>query len=576
LNKGSAAESAKKNTGTTYPDVDSLQESIQKSLQRLVESFDAAGGVILWVDPETKRLSVLATYGAVPGRLLRSVGTVDSARLLDGRALEFPENRSAEPESPLSNMVPDGELKSAVEAPIWTDQVPVGRIAIFSEAENRFSDRDKELLGVMASGVKMIIVGAQNMARMKRMSDTRKALLDVSVELQHALPSEEIGRSVVEKLVENIPCKDVMLYLYNPRKKTLWPGYATGEDTEAVMAEGEFPLSEAGLAGAIMREGKAVIIPDTMADGRGRQIEGTSVESTSMLGIPLFSRGNPIGIIEMHRDMRFGFTQEELETASLFAHQAAAALENSQLLAAVERERDRAKLYLDLLSHDIANLNTPLHAYFEMLLRSESLDEASRKLLQRMQAQVDKTSALLARVRKLSKGDLDEQEDLRPVSPVAVLRDSIQSLIAAFPNKKITVNLSSSLDPDSRVMAGEMLDECFLNVLHNAAKFDSSKEPVIDVSIEKSGDGDSASCLIKISDRGCGVPDASKRAVFEKLKPGAAASFARGFGIGLNTCRKLLEKYGGTIRVEDRVKGDWSKGACFVIALPMAKSGLAR
>ena len=47
-----------------------------------------------------------------------------------------------------------------------------------------------------------------------------------------------------------------------------------------------------------------------------------------------------------------------------------------------------------------------------------------------------------------------------------------------------------------------------------------------------------------------------------------AASFARGFGIGLNMCRKLVEKYGGSIWVEDRVRGDHTKGACFVVTLP--------
>ena len=44
------------------------------------------------------------------------------------------------------------------------------------------------------------------------------------------------------------------------------------------------------------------------------------------------------------------------------------------------------------------------------------------------------------------------------------------------------------------------------------------------------------------------------------------------FDIRVNMCRRLVERYGGSIWVEDRVEGEPSKGACFVVTLPLATS----
>lgn len=41
-------------------------------------------------------------------------------------------------------------------------------------------------------------------------------------------------------------------------------------------------------------------------------------------------------------------------------------------------------------------------------------------------------------------------------------------------------------------------------------------------------------------------------------------------GIGLSLVKKLIDNYNGKIRVEDKVKEDYSKGANFIILIPMA------
>ena len=47
---------------------------------------------------------------------------------------------------------------------------------------------------------------------------------------------------------------------------------------------------------------------------------------------------------------------------------------------------------------------------------------------------------------------------------------------------------------------------------------------------------------------------------------------AKGSGLGLSVVRALTELFNGSIGIEDRVKGDFSQGAVFVLRFPIAKS----
>jgi signal transduction histidine kinase len=44
----------------------------------------------------------------------------------------------------------------------------------------------------------------------------------------------------------------------------------------------------------------------------------------------------------------------------------------------------------------------------------------------------------------------------------------------------------------------------------------------------------------------------------------------KGKGLGLSIARTVANRYGGEIRVEDRVPGDHTKGACFIVVFPKA------
>jgi signal transduction histidine kinase len=73
-------------------------------------------------------------------------------------------------------------------------------------------------------------------------------------------------------------------------------------------------------------------------------------------------------------------------------------------------------------------------------------------------------------------------------------------------------------------------------------------------------------CKVYVEDNGPGITDSVKNTLFERFRRGDTK--ASGKGLGLFLVKTLVEDYGGRVWVEDRVPGQQSRGARFVIMLP--------
>ena len=81
--------------------------------------------------------------------------------------------------------------------------------------------------------------------------------------------------------------------------------------------------------------------------------------------------------------------------------------------------------------------------------------------------------------------------------------------------------------------------------------------------------GAPAQAVLRVCDRGPGVPEAQRERIFEPFyrMPGASEN-AGGVGLGLALVKSIVERHGGAVRCEDNPGG----GACFVVRLPLAEA----
>ena len=102
--------------------------------------------------------------------------------------------------------------------------------------------------------------------------------------------------------------------------------------------------------------------------------------------------------------------------------------------------------------------------------------------------------------------------------------------------------------------------QLFQNILSNAIKFRSKDTPHILIDTKDTNDG---FVTISIKDNGIGIKEEDQQHVFDLFQRGPLKSAVKGSGIGLATCKKLVEQLGGKIWVKSQV----NKGTTFFISL---------
>jgi signal transduction histidine kinase len=99
------------------------------------------------------------------------------------------------------------------------------------------------------------------------------------------------------------------------------------------------------------------------------------------------------------------------------------------------------------------------------------------------------------------------------------------------------------------------------NLLNNAVKYSGPGDP-IEVSLTVEGDH----ARVRIADHGIGVPEGERGMLFTPFYRTSRTRDMPGTGLGLHISKRLAERHGGGIRLEDSS----SAGSVFALTLPLA------
>ena len=235
--------------------------------------------------------------------------------------------------------------------------------------------------------------------------------------------------------------------------------------------------------------------------------------------------------------------------------------EEKEMEKRLEELRSRSEWLVDLMVHDLTNINQEILSTFEVLLYNPSFPQQLESLANEAMLEIERASNLITNVRKITRLDSDFPKtttwDLAETLGVAT-----KSLEKSFPNKKLILETKVKTG-QYFLIADEYLEDVFYSLLHNSMKFDKRNEVKVEVRAEPVKH--TPFVRIQIKDYGPGIPERDKESIFDILSPRKESIM--GLGLGLTLVKKLLENYDGYIRVEDRVEGDHTQGANFVILM---------
>lgn len=226
-----------------------------------------------------------------------------------------------------------------------------------------------------------------------------------------------------------------------------------------------------------------------------------------------------------------------------------------------------ADFYKDLIAHDINNILNNISMSSQLFMTYQKEPENQRKIQELMQIineEVSRGTNLISNVHKLS--ELEESKmPIQSTECCAPLKESCDSLIKAYQNREVDIQFDF-IDKKIFVQANSLLKELFENILDNAVKYNDNPRVEIIAKITKEQIRKQDYIKLEFIDNGIGISDTQKESIFKKGYKEHKGG--KGMGFGLSLVKKIIDSYNGQIWVEDKIKGDYTKGSVFSILIP--------
>jgi two-component system sensor histidine kinase KdpD len=214
------------------------------------------------------------------------------------------------------------------------------------------------------------------------------------------------------------------------------------------------------------------------------------------------------------------------------------------------------------VSHDLRSPITAIKAAAEALAVGGLSDEGRQELISVVSSESARLERLVANLLDLSRLQAGAAQ---PRSDWISVEESVRAALAAVPEP--AGGLEVSIDPDIPLIRADaaQLERSLANVADNAARH-AGTGPV-SVRVRSTG----PRVLIRVSDRGPGIPQDELERIFEPFHR-ASGEAGAGSGLGLAITRGFVEANGGRVRAESRP----GRGTTFTIDLPVPPQGRAR
>lgn len=222
--------------------------------------------------------------------------------------------------------------------PLIVDGAAVGVLALARPESVSFVPNDTKLLSIIASHASVVI---KNAAAYERNVHERvlemSALYELSQRISSAGSLDQALDSIIGIVSDLVDCDECGIWILDPEKDRL-DLRASSQGAEDVRERGSGWDSE--LAEWIIRERKAVVLPDVRQDDRlrGRRLDGSAVRS--LMGIPLMVQGEVVGVMSVHSYSPGRYNDDQVRTLTVIASQAASIYRGLEALTALTSYTD--------------------------------------------------------------------------------------------------------------------------------------------------------------------------------------------------------------------------------------------
>ncbi|MFC6342750.1 ATP-binding protein [Nocardioides hankookensis] len=313
---------------------------------------------------------------------------------------------------------------------------------------------------------------------------------------------------------------------------------------------------EDSMCNVVLHAGRPVVVPDASLDPRFRDnpfvtgvIGNVRFYATHQLRTP---EDVVIGTLCVFDEVPRSLSDEQEHALVGLADRVVDLLELELRTRELERSNEQLAAFAGQVSHDLRNPLTAVTLSLKMMDEEVDEDADLAFLVHRAIGGADRMQSLINDLLAFARvgGELQRV----PVDLAAVFADVREDLRTALDGATVEVG-------DLPTVTGDpvQLRAVLQNLVANAAKFVRPGEAAhIEVGGQQVGDR----WRIEVCDRGPGIPADQQERVFQPLA--RIDEDVEGSGIGLTTCRRIVEAHGGRIGLTDSPYG----GTCAWFELP--------
>jgi diguanylate cyclase (GGDEF)-like protein len=260
----------------------------------------------------------------------------------------------------------DGEGK--IYVPLNTGSRTIGTLSVQSIHAHAYNDEDLATLSVIASQAAVAIVNARLYSASVMSALRLQTLLRVAQAVNSTLDLNAVLDAILTGIAEVVPFYLAAILLPNSIDNALTSAGAAGAIADEKIPQFSVPPGE-GISGRVFDSGKPLVVSDVLDSD---DYIGPP-EVRSITAVPLIRGDDVLGVLDVKRLEPNGFTENDVRVLTLFASQAAIAIENARLFAAQQSRMTEL--------HTIQSIVQEMTTLHEATLVADVVDRELRRLV---------------------------------------------------------------------------------------------------------------------------------------------------------------------------------------------------
>ncbi|MGA9351587.1 MAG: GAF domain-containing protein [Anaerolineae bacterium] len=484
------------------------------------------------------------------------------------------------------------DIKSLLLVPLVSKDKVIGVMALdYTDEGKYFSDEQVTLSTTIASQAAIAIENAKLYENVERSLEQLTALRQTSLDITARLDTTALLEAILRRATELLKAQGGGIYLNDPARQELTVAVDHGLGRSVVGTT--LKLGE-GMAGRVAQTGEPMIVDDyrTWAGRSGKYAEDLF---TAVIEVPLKWQDQVIGVLVIVDGVeKRAFTEDDAQLLSLFADQAAIAIENARLYEASQRElaerkraegalkeysgrleemvEERTKELQDAqakliqseklaatgrlaasVAHEINNPLQGISNYLAVISQRVAEDHPLREDLEMVKLGFDRITEIVRRLRAFYR---PAEEGMEPTDINGVVERILALLGHQLSLGKVEVKRELA-EQELRVLGSVgQLEQVLVNLVVNAQEaMPQGGELIVRTALRDD------MVQLQVSDTGRGMGEEEMSRLF---KPFYGGRESKGLGLGLWISHNIVEAHGGHIEVESQV----GQGTTFTVSLP--------